>query len=1372
MNARVLRVSVSLVAAILVIIGVVLIVQRPVAALPSDPPQAVSSVHDPLVARTAAGPVLAYTTTAHAAAGSPESLDPHWMYEAVSAEPIAQVYETLVILRRERTDTVVPLLASGWTVSTDGKTYTFTLRSGITFHAGGALTAQDVAYSFWRGMLQNRTDGPMWFVLDGLLDVRDVEDVPGDDPAKCAAVKAAVTYDNGAGTVTFHLAKPFGPWLNILSTPHASVLDREWMIEQGDWDGDCSDWRDYHDPAAVDTLLYDQMNGTGPYKFSHWAADEIELVRNESYWLDEPLWAGRPSGLAALEKVVLRYGDDATTRAQVLVDGEVDFADVDSSEYGTLEPYVWVRFHGADDTEPEILHDDGVLRLYEDLPGQGGWDAMFNYNISTVLTYTGSGALDGNGIPADFFTDQHVREGFNYAFDWDTYLDEVYGGEAIQRTGPIIAGLPGYDQNQPTYFYSPTLASEALQAAWGGDVWTHGFSLTLAYNEGNDRRQRLAENLKAGIEALNPGLFHINVLGLPFDPFWDDQWAQRLPLYLIGWYQDYPHSHNWVEPWLAGDAVYGERLSSELQDYLAPKIDECVVLMGNDARTCYEQLQEMTYYSATHIFIAQPTMRRYQRVEVRGWTFNPGLLWPNYYTLHKLPPASSPDTLVEATNGSGQTLDPHWGYTIDDAAVTMQVYEGLITYRRDAEDVLIPLLSTGWSVSPSGATYTFTIRPGVTFHAGGTLTPEDVAYSFWRTLLQDREDGPAWLMLDPLFGEYHIDDLPGDDAAKCQAVKDAVTYSNAAGTVTFRLGQPFGGWLNVLAGPWASVLDKEWMVAQGDWSGDCAGWRDYYNPPVEKSVLYEQMNGTGPFRYSDWVPGVQVELARNEDYWLKTPLWDRGPAGPAALERVTIRTVWDSQSRVDMLVSGAADIAAIERGGDSQVEPYLLTSHDGFGDQPPTLEHADGTLRLYYNLPGTLGVDAAFNYDINTDTLAYVGSGALDGHGIPPDFFTDQDARKGFIYAFDYATWISDVYGGEAIRRTGPIIAGLPGYDQSQPTQVYSPTLATQAFQAAWGGQVWTNGFSMTLAYNEGNMGRQRLVELLKEGVEALNPKFHINVLALDWDPFWTDQGAQRLPLYRIGWLQDYPHPQNWVQPWLHSEGAYGQYLPTSFHDYFEPKIDECKALLGAQATTCYSELQHMAFVSATYMFMAQPLGRHYQSAELQGWYFNQNHFGRTYFYPISKGALPAPETVEPGAPTTTSYTNTRGLTTTVVIPAGAVTKTTVILFTPNVPVAERPGGLQFAGQAFAIDAYQDGEYVEDFAFSGAVTLTIYYESVANEEELVLLTWDGSAWVDAVCGPYVRDTVNNVIQVPICHLSEFALFVPAPVRVYLPLVVQ
>ncbi len=55
-------------------------------------------------------------------------------------------------------------------------------------------------------------------------------------------------------------------------------------------------------------------------------------------------------------------------------------------------------------------------------------------------------------------------------------------------------------------------------------------------------------------------------------------------------------------------------------------------------------------------------------------------------------------------------------------------------------------------ISDDGMAYTFHIRQGVTFHEGQSLTATDVAYSFWRGLLQGGYASPQWLLAEPFFG--------------------------------------------------------------------------------------------------------------------------------------------------------------------------------------------------------------------------------------------------------------------------------------------------------------------------------------------------------------------------------------------------------------------------------------------------------------------------------------------------------------------------------------------------------------------------------------------------------------------------------------------
>jgi hypothetical protein len=101
------------------------------------------------------------------------------------------------------------------------------------------------------------------------------------------------------------------------------------------------------------------------------------------------------------------------------------------------------------------------------------------------------------------------------------------------------------------------------------------------------------------------------------------------------------------------------------------------------------------------------------------------------------------------------------------------------------------------------------------------------------------------------------------------------------------------------------------------------------------------------------------------------------------------------------------------------------------------------------------------------------------------------------------------------------------------------------------------------------------------------------------------------------------------------------------------------------------------------------------------------------------------------------------------------------------------PAGFAFAGHAFTLNAYQNGLLASGFVFSQAVTVTIYYANTDlvgfNESTLILDYWNGSTWADAACGSYDRHPDENWLSVPICHLSQFALF-GVPFHTFLPLI--
>ena len=153
-----------------------------------------------------------------------------------------------------------------------------------------------------------------------------------------------------------------------------------------------------------------------------------------------------------------------------------------------------------------------------------------------------------------------------------------------------------------------------------------------------------------------------------------------------------------------------------------------------------------------------------------------------------------------------------------------------------------------------------------------------------------------------------------------------------------------------------------------------------------------------------------------------------------------------------------------------------------------------------------------------------------------------------------------------------------------------------------------------------------------------------------------------------------------------------------------------------------------------------------------------------------------------PNEDTTLIYTDTEGTETTIEIPTNAVTEEVTIAYIP-VSTATESTGFIFAGQAFELNAYQDGLKLEDFTFQKPVTITLEYTDTdvagLDENTLSLNYWDEdtSTWIDAAttCSPiskYGRHPGENWLAVPICHLSTFGLFGSELNLIYLPIIIK
>ncbi len=187
--------------------------------------------------------------------------DPDIFYEIEGNAVVTSVYEGLVKYDNG-TSKIVPAIASSWTVSPDGKTYTFTLRSGLTFHDGTPVDSA-AAFSFARRAGVNSAPAYM---------VADVTSTSEPDPQTFV-----VHLDKPVAAFLDYMASPYGPKLVSPTAVKAHETGVKASAPNGDW---AQDWLKTHDA------------GTGPYAISSFVpGSHYVLSAYPGYWGTKPYYS-------------------------------------------------------------------------------------------------------------------------------------------------------------------------------------------------------------------------------------------------------------------------------------------------------------------------------------------------------------------------------------------------------------------------------------------------------------------------------------------------------------------------------------------------------------------------------------------------------------------------------------------------------------------------------------------------------------------------------------------------------------------------------------------------------------------------------------------------------------------------------------------------------------------------------------------------------------------------------------------------------------------------------------------------------------------------------------------------------------------------
>jgi peptide/nickel transport system substrate-binding protein len=264
-------------------------------------------IHPAAAGATGLVALLALSACTGAVASSGERIDGGTIVYAHQQEPfcvfggwIEQAYLSYQVLDNltslDENHEVVPWLATEWSSSDDGLTWTFTLKEGVEFTDGSPLTAEVVAYNFDYWVAGGNSTALVW-LQDYYVSAEAVDDL----------------------TVQINLSAPYPRLPDNLTQGYFGIQSQEALETRTD-EENCT--------API---------GSGAFIVDHWdRGEEIVLVRNDEY----TSWPANAehTGPAYVEEIVWRFVPDATTRVAALQAGEVDaIYDVPAIQWQTLD---------------------------------------------------------------------------------------------------------------------------------------------------------------------------------------------------------------------------------------------------------------------------------------------------------------------------------------------------------------------------------------------------------------------------------------------------------------------------------------------------------------------------------------------------------------------------------------------------------------------------------------------------------------------------------------------------------------------------------------------------------------------------------------------------------------------------------------------------------------------------------------------------------------------------------------------------------------------------------------------------------------------------------------------------------------------------
>lgn len=502
-------------------------------------------------------------------------------YDTASQEPTQACYETLFYFNGTDVTTPVPVLATGYDLSSDGLVYTIYLRPNVTFHDGTAFNASAVKYSLYRLLEIDNGQAYNNFVgtIKGYSAYHDHLENTTQADVKAFEDAGGIKVINDT-CVQITLENPNSNFIKMLTFSACSIMSPTFDQAHGGYDAINHTGNPY---------LVDHECGTGPFMLTSFLPKQsITLERYDNYW----------KGPAAPAKVIIQEVDDWNTRLLALQSGDADFISVDS-------------LHA-----PEVANQSGMTLV--SFPGLTVGAVEFNYNIWP-------------------WNDSRVRQAFAESFNKTLYLETATNGYARALNGPIPLGLVGGDINFTPQKFDPEHAKKLLIEA--GFTPANKTTVTITYNEGNTNRQRMCQMIADQVNSYsNETGLTVNVQEVAWAQYIPLMSQGLLPYASVGWQADYPGTDNFIACFCYSKGYYmslfhnpGNATADALYLQSLKETDPA------KQAALYKQITEIVDADYPYIYTYQADNLFAYNNNVKGVNYNPlnGGIYVNYYTVYK-----------------------------------------------------------------------------------------------------------------------------------------------------------------------------------------------------------------------------------------------------------------------------------------------------------------------------------------------------------------------------------------------------------------------------------------------------------------------------------------------------------------------------------------------------------------------------------------------------------------------------------------------------------------------------------------------------------------------------------------------------------------